>query len=88
MRNVRSNISKEEKEALKEISSWNNQTVRVQDNGSRFAIFDNKDYEQKIQTQINKSSFNQWKKDQSKIFDIQINNCVLKLYRKKVLNDK
>ena len=58
VRNVRPNISKEEKEALKEIRSWNNQTVRVQDKGSPFAILDNNDYEQKLQTQIDRSSFN------------------------------
>ena len=33
--NVWPNISKEEKEGLKEIRSWN-QTLRVQDKGSRF----------------------------------------------------
>ena len=37
-----------EKEALKEIRSWNNQTVRIQDQGSRFVILDNNDYEQKL----------------------------------------
>ena len=58
VRNVRPNILKEEKEALKEIRSWNNQTVRVQDKGSCFAILDKNDYEQKLQTQIDRSSFN------------------------------
>ena len=88
VRNVRPNISKEEKEALKEITSWINQTVLVQDKGSRFVILDNNDYEQQIQAQINTSSFNQLEEDPSKNFDIQINNWVLKWYRKKVLNDK
>ena len=88
VRNVRPNISKEEKEVLKEIRSWNDQTVRVQDKGSRFVIFDNNDYEQKIQTQINRSSFKQLGEDPSKKWDIQINNWVLKWHSKKVLNDK
>ena len=88
MRNVRPNISKEEKEALKEIRSWNNQSVRFQDKGSRFLILDNNDYEQKTQIQINRSSFNQLGEDPSKKFDIQINNWVLKWHNEKVLNDK
>ena len=58
VKNVRPNISKEEKEALKEISLRNNQIVRVQDKGSRFVILDNNDYELKTQTQIDRSSFN------------------------------
>ena len=86
--NVRPNISKEKKDALKEIRSWNNQTVRVQDKGSHFVILDNNEYEQKIQTQINRSSFKQLGEDPSKKFDIQINNWVLKWHNKKVPNDK
>ena len=58
VKNVRPNISKEEKEALKEIRLRNNQIVRVQDKGSRFVILDNNDYELKTQTQIDRSSFN------------------------------
>ena len=88
MRNVRPNTSKEEKEALKEIRSWNNQTVRVQDKDSYFVILDNNDYEQKIQTQIDRSSFNQLEEDTSNKSDIEINNWVLKWHRKKVLDDK
>ena len=38
VRNVRPSIPKEEKEVLKEIRSWNDQTVRVQDKGSRFFL--------------------------------------------------
>ena len=36
VRNVRPNISKEEKQAIKEIRFWNNQTVRVQKQGFPF----------------------------------------------------
>ena len=88
VRNVRPNLSKEEKEALKEVRSCNNQTVRVQDKGSRFAILGNNGYEQKRQTEINRSSFKQLGEDPSKKFDIQINNWVLKWHNKKGLNDK
>ena len=48
--------------------------VLVQDKGTCFVILDNKDYKQEIQTQINRSSFNQLEEDLSKKFDIQINN--------------
>ena len=77
VRNVRPNISKEEKEALKEIRSWNNQTVRVQDKGSRFVILDNNDYEQKIQTQIDRSSFSQFSQFNQK--KIQVRNLTFRL---------
>ena len=76
-KNVQANISKEEKEALKEIRQWNNQTVRVQDKDSCFVILDNNEYKQKIQTQTDRGSFNRLE-DSSKKFDIQINNWVLK----------
>ena len=88
VRNVRPSISKEKKEALKEISSWNNQTVRVQGKVSRFAILDNNNYEQKVQNQINRSSFNQLEEDPSQKFVIHINAWILKWHRKKMLNDK
>ena len=88
VRNVRPNISKGEKKALKEIKSWNNQTVHIQDKSSRFVILDNSYYEQKIQTQIDRSSFNQLEEDPSKKFGIEINNWVLKWHRKNVLDDK
>ena len=88
VRNVRPSISKEKKEALKEISSWNNQTVRVQGKVSRFAILDNSNYEQKVQNQINRSSFNQLGADPSQKFVIHINAWILKWHRKKILNDE
>ena len=78
VKNVRPKISKKEKEALKEIRLRNNQTVRVQDKGSHFVILDNNDYEQKTQTQIDRSSFNRLEEDPIKKFDIEINNWILK----------
>ena len=88
VRNVRPSISKEKKEALKEISSQNNQIVRVQGKVSRFTILDNNNYEQKVQNQINRSSFNQLEEDPSQKFVIHINAWILKWHRKKMLNDK
>ena len=54
---ARPNISKREQNALKEIKSWKDQTIRIQDKGSRFVILENRDYEQKIKYQIERSSF-------------------------------
>ena len=77
VRNFRPNISEEEKEALKEIRWWNNQTVQFQDKGSRFAILDKNDYEQKIQTQIDRSSFNRFSPFNQK--KIQVKNLTFRL---------
>ena len=38
---ARSNLSKDEKRALREIKSWGDKLVRVQDKGSRFTILEN-----------------------------------------------
>ena len=76
-RNFRPNISEEDKEALEEIRWWNNQTVQVQDKGSRFVILDNNDYEQKIQTQIDRSSFSQFSQFNQK--KIQVRNLTFRL---------
>ena len=87
-KNVRPKISKEEKKALKEIRSWNSQTVRVQEKVSCLAILDNNYYKHKMQTQINRNAFNQLEEDSSNKFDNQTNNWVPNWHRKKILNDK
>ena len=38
---ARSNFNKDEKKALKEIKSWKDKVVRVQDKGSTFDILEN-----------------------------------------------
>ena len=48
----------------------------------------NNDWEQKGQTQINRSSFKWLEKNAGQNFDIQINKWILKWHRSKVLNDK
>ena len=42
---ARSNLSKDEKKALKGIKSGDEKVVRVQDKGSRFVIHENEVYE-------------------------------------------
>ena len=54
---ARSTLSKDEKKALKKIKSWDDKLVRVQDKGSRFFILENEVDKEKIQQQIDRSSF-------------------------------
>ena len=75
---TRPNISKREQNALKEIKSWKDQTIRIQDKGSRFVILENRDYEQKIKYQIERSSFKQLPQDPSKQFEMKVNNWIEK----------
>ena len=82
---ARSNLRKNEKKALKEIKSWGEKVVSIQDKGSRFVILENEVYEKKIQQQIDRSSFKELKDDPSKLFQQKINNWIEKWYAKKVI---
>ena len=84
---ARCNLSKDEKKALKEIKSWDDEVVRVQDKGSRFVILENEVYEEKIQQQIDRSSFKELKDDPSKLFQQKINNWIEKWYVKNVIDN-
>ena len=44
VKNVRQNLTRDEKNALAEIKKWENNTVRVQDKGSPFFVLNNNDY--------------------------------------------
>ena len=44
IREPRNNLNKSEKLALKQIKSWDDKVIRVQDKGSRFVILSNNDY--------------------------------------------
>ena len=68
IRKPRNNLNKNEKLALKEIKSWDDKVIRVQDKGSRFVILSNNDYESKVQHQIERSSFTKTDIDYSKNF--------------------
>ena len=85
---TRPNISKREQNALKEIKSWKDQTIRIQDKGSRFVILENRDYEQKIKYQIERSSFKQLPQDPSKQFEMKVNNWIEKWHSKNILDNK
>ena len=85
---TRPNISKREQNALKEIKSWKNQTIRVQHKGSRSVILENRDYEQKIKYQIEISSFKQVPQDPSKQFVKKINKWIEKHHSKNISDNK
>ena len=80
---ARSNFNKDEKKALKEIKSWKDKVVRVQDKGSTFVILENEVQEEKIQQQIDRSSFKELKDNTSKLFQQKINNWIEKWYVKR-----
>ena len=63
------NIIKKEREAVKEIKTWQNCCVRVQDKGSRFVVISNDKYCEKVNTQLGRSSFTQLPHDITKCFE-------------------
>ena len=69
IREPRNNLNKSEKLALKQIKSWDDKVIRVQDKGSRFVVLSNDDYESKVQHQIERSSFTETDIDYSKNFE-------------------
>ena len=73
IRRTRNNLSKDEKTALKEIKSWEDKVIRVQDKGSRFVILNTDDYVEKVEHQINRSSFCRLEEDPSNDFKQNVN---------------
>ena len=70
---ISSDTAKHFKKGTERIKSWNDQTIGVQDKGSRFVILENTDYEQKIKHQIERSSFKQLPQNPSKQFEMKVN---------------
>ena len=68
VKQARSNLSKDEKKALKEIKSWEDKVVSVKDKGSKLFALENEVYEEKIQEQIDRRSIKGQKDDPSKLF--------------------
>ena len=54
VKKFRHNITREE-QVSKEIRNQDEQSIRIQDKGSRFVILGNSDYEEKVRHQINRS---------------------------------
>ena len=72
------NITKEEREALKEIKTWKNYCARVQDKSSRFVVISNDEYCKKVNTQTEGSSFTQLPYDITKSFENKVNDFIVK----------
>ena len=78
IKKARNNFNKEEKLALKEMKSWNDKVIRVQDKGSRFVVLDTNSYIEKVEHQINRSSFDKLDADPSPKFKEKVNNWLEK----------
>ena len=81
-------ITTEEHIALKEIRNWDEQTIRIQDKRSTFVILDNLDYEEKVQHQINRSSFQKISVNPNKIYEKRVNTWIEKWYDNKSMGEK
>ena len=82
------NITKKEREALKEIKTWKNYYVRVQDKVSRFVVISNDEYCKKVNTQIEGSSFIQLPYDITKSFENKVNDFIVKWEDLRVLDKR
>ena len=78
IRKTRDNLSKEEKLTLKEMTSWDDKVICVKDKGSRFAFLDTNSYIEKVENQINRSSFDKLDADPSPKFKEKVNNWLEK----------
>ena len=58
---------------MKELKSWHDKVIRVQDNGSRVVALSNNNYESKVQHQIQRSLFTETDIDYSKNFEEKVN---------------
>ena len=74
IRKTRNNLNKDEKVALKEIKSWEDKVIRVQDKGSRFVVLNTCDYVEKVEYQINRSLFSRLDKDPSPEYKQKVKN--------------
>ena len=86
-RRIKSNFTKEEREALKNIQRDSTRSYRIQDKGSRFVILDNDDYIEKTDYQLRRSSFSELNDDLSNDFEINVIMWIEKWKRNGVLND-
>ena len=57
---------------------WNDKVIHVQDKGSRLAVLDTNSYIEKVEHQINRSSFDKLDADPSSKFKEKVNNWLKK----------
>ena len=72
VKNIRQNLTRDERTALAEIKKWENNTVRVQNKGSWFVVLNNNDYVHKVEDQINWSSFLQLDHNPTQAFNFKV----------------
>ena len=60
------------------MKSWDDKVIRVQDKGSRFVVLDTNSYIEKVEHQINRSSFDKLDADPSPKFKEKVNNWLEK----------
>ena len=72
---------------MKEIKSWDDKLILVQDKGSRFVVLSNNDYESKVQHQIDRSSFTETDIDYSKNFEENVNSWISKWILRGVIDN-
>ena len=77
-----------EKTKEKEIKTWNDCCVRVQDKSSRFVILSNEDYCSNVMTQIERSSLITLLSDITKFFEKKVKDFIKKWEDLKVLDKK
>ena len=56
------------------MKSWDDKVIRVQDKGSRFVVLDTNSFIEKVEHQINRSSFDKLDTDPSPKFKKKVNN--------------
>ena len=73
---------------MKEIRNWDKQTIRIQVKGSRLVILDNSDYEEKVQYQINRASFQKISEKPNKVYKKRVNTWIEKWYNNITISKK
>ena len=73
---------------MKEIRNWDKQTIRIQVKGSRLVILDNSDYEEKLQYQINRASFQKISENPNKVYKKRVNTWIEKWYNNITISRK
>ena len=75
---IKGAITTEERKALKTIQNNELRSYRLQDKESRFVVFDNQDYVEKIEYQLGRSSFEVLDHGPSKLFSEKVNLWIQK----------
>ena len=83
---IKGNITTEERKALKSIQNDELRSYRLQDKGARFVVLDNKDYVEKIEYRLGRSSFDELDHDPSSSFSEKVNLWIQKWTENKVLD--